>query len=231
MPPPAPAHLANTLLSVIETSIVPLTRAGVASGSKVFGAAILDAATLEVLVVATNDERTSPLLHGEVNCIQKYFVEYLPSLPSSTKTDTTDPKSGSDPSRCILLATHEPCSLCLSAIAWSGFPTVHHLFTYDDSRRLFSIPHDIDISEAVFRVPSVCPGETDEHRAQRALYNRRNRFFTVTSLAELAGQADGEDESRELEERIARVKGLYRSLDETYQEAKASGVATSSIWK
>lgn len=41
-----PAHLLRALLAVIEERIVPLTAAGVASGSKLFGAAILRKADL-----------------------------------------------------------------------------------------------------------------------------------------------------------------------------------------
>ena len=39
--PPEPAALAERFLQVIEEDIVPKTRAGVAAGNKLFGAAIL----------------------------------------------------------------------------------------------------------------------------------------------------------------------------------------------
>ncbi|KAF4122775.1 Cytidine and deoxycytidylate deaminase zinc-binding region [Geosmithia morbida] len=260
-----PQDLCDALLSTIENDIIPLTRTAVASGSKVFGAAILDIRTLQVLTVATNDERASPLLHGEVNCIQKFFTESfpLPSASASASTSSSTPSSSTSvsaatpsssptsvPGRpspsadCIFLATHEPCSLCLSAIAWSGFTRVYHLFTHDDSRRLFAIPHDIDILQQVFRVRSEASSETEDQLARRPLYNRRNRFFTAMSIDELAATAaatappartstptatsaapDG------LTTRINAIKQMYSSLDRTYQDAKASGVATSSIWK
>jgi tRNA(Arg) A34 adenosine deaminase TadA len=148
---------------------VPLTRAGVSSGSKVFGAAILNRAGLTPVTVATNNERVSPLLHGEINCIQEFFAS-----PPEGRPATKD---------CIFFSTHEPCSLCLSGIAWAGFNEFYYLFSYEDSRDLFSIPYDIDILEQVFRVPA--PSDTPETLAARPLYNRTNKFFAAKSLANL----------------------------------------------
>jgi len=211
--------LLSTLLSVVETSIVPLTRKGVSSGSKLFGAAILARSEdLKPLTVATNNERVSPLLHGEINCIQQFFTADFP-----------DPATRPDPRRdCIFFATHEPCSLCLSGIAWSGFSEFYYLFTYEDSRDLFAIPYDIEILEEVFRVKG---GETDEQVQQRALYNKNNKFFQGKSLADLVALLDDEAERTKWTSEIQRVKALYNSLSETYQEGKKSGATSSSIWK
>ncbi|TQN65754.1 hypothetical protein CSHISOI_09652, partial [Colletotrichum shisoi] len=214
-----PATLLSSLLSLTEDGIVPLTRRGVTSGSKLFGAAILSSDTLEPLTVATNDERSSPLLHGEINCIQQFFTTSFPD-PSTRP----DPRTG-----CVFFATHEPCSLCLSGIAWSGFREVYYLFTYEDSRDLFAIPHDIAILEEVFRVRA--EGERDDALAARALYNRTNRFFTARSLGELVGELpEGEERARWARE-MERVKGLYNALSDTYQEGKKAGAESSSVWK
>ncbi|KAJ6439746.1 cytidine/deoxycytidylate deaminase family protein [Purpureocillium lavendulum] len=211
--------LLSKLLSVVETSIVPLTREGVSSGSKVFGAAILSrSGDLKPLTVATNNERVSPLLHGEINCIQQFFT-----------VDFPDPAARPDPRRdCIFFATHEPCSLCLSGITWSGFSEFYYLFTYEDSRDLFAIPYDIEILEEVFRVKGA---ETDEQVKQRELYNRSNKFFKGRSLADLVALLDDEAERAKWTAEIQRVKALYNSLSETYQEGKKSGATSSSIWK
>src|SRR5271155_5735853 len=123
---PTPKDLLSALLSITETSIVPLTRSKVSSGSKLFGAAILSKGSLSPVTVATNNERESPLLHGEINCIQTFFAS-----PKEGRPETKD---------CIFFATHEPCSLCLSGITWSGFNEFYYLFTYEDSRDLFAIP-------------------------------------------------------------------------------------------
>jgi hypothetical protein len=43
--------------------------------------------------------------------------------------------------------------MCLSAIAWSGLDTFHFLFSYEDTRDEFEIPHDLSILAEVFRCP------------------------------------------------------------------------------
>lgn len=215
---PRTKDLLSTLLRTIEDGIIPMTREGVASGSKVFGAAILARQDLKPLTVVTNNERVSPLLHGEINCIQEFFTKTFP-----------DPATRPDPQTdCIFLATHEPCSLCLSGIAWSGFREFYYLFTYEDSRDLFAIPYDIDILQQVFRVPGT---ESEEQVERRALYNRENKFFTGRSLMDLVEKLETKSEQDHWVAEIERVKGLYNALSETYQEGKKSGAQTSSTWK
>jgi tRNA(Arg) A34 adenosine deaminase TadA len=213
-----PAALVEALLRTVEQSIIPLTRHGVSTGSKVFGAAILDRRTLQPFTVATNNERVSPLLHGEINCIQQFFTADFP-----------DPTTRPDPREdCVFLATHEPCSLCLSGITWSGFGEFYYLFTYEDSRDLFSIPYDIDILEQVFRVPG---HETEAQVRERQLYNRDNKFFKARSLADLVATVEDESERSRLAGEVQRVKQLYSALSDTYQEGKKSGAESASVWK
>lgn len=211
----SPTTLLSTILRITEEKIVPLTQRGVSSGSKLFGAAILSRSDLSPITVATNDERVSPLLHGEINCIQQFFAS-----PAEGRPATKD---------CVFFATHEPCSLCLSGITWAGFNEFYYLFTYEDSRDLFAIPYDIDILQQVFRVPG--PSDTPETLAARPLYNRKNKFFTAKSLADLVDEIDEEEEKAKWTAEIARVKGLYNALSETYQEGKKAGAESSSVWK
>ncbi|KAF6792068.1 hypothetical protein CSOJ01_14199 [Colletotrichum sojae] len=218
LPQRDPRTLLSALLSLTESRIVPLTRRGVSSGSKLFGAAILSSANLEPYTVATNDERTSPLLHGEINCIQQFFTSTHPD-PARRPSPRTD---------CLFFATHEPCSLCLSGIAWSGFREVYYLFTYEDSRDLFAIPHDINILEQVFRVRA--EGEDDAALGRRHLYNRTNRFFTARSLGDLVEKLP-EEEREHWRGEMNRVKGLYNALSDTYQEGKKAGAESSSVWQ
>ena len=108
-----PGGLAARLLEVVHDDIVPATREGVKGGNKVFGAAILRKDDLSVVVAATNNEVKSPLFHGEVVAINTFF-----ELPASTRPRAED---------CIFLATHEPCCLCLSSIAWAKVRRHGHL--------------------------------------------------------------------------------------------------------
>ncbi|CAM9669904.1 unnamed protein product, partial [Sphacelaria rigidula] len=86
----------------------PTCREAVAKGNKLFGAAILRLSDLSLVVASTNKEIECPLWHGEVACIKAYW-----ELPEEGRPQ---------PSDCMMLATHEPCSMCVSAITWAGFP-------------------------------------------------------------------------------------------------------------
>jgi tRNA(Arg) A34 adenosine deaminase TadA len=211
----SPEDLVSNILSVTESSIVPLTRSQVSSGSKLFGAAILFRSTLEAVTIATNNERASPLLHGEINCIQTFF-----SSPKEGRPETKD---------CIFFATHEPCSLCLSGITWSGFNEFYYLFTYEDSRDLFGIPYDIDILQSVYQVPS--PSDTPETLAAKPLYNRKNKFFNARSVADVVATMEDETAKTKWTAEIARVKAMYNELSDTYQKGKTTGHETSSVFQ
>ena len=52
-----------------------------------------------------------------------------------------------------MLATHEPCSMCTSAVCFSGIQEVYFLFSYEASRDSFNIPHDLKILRDVFNCP------------------------------------------------------------------------------
>ncbi|KAI0187515.1 hypothetical protein EV127DRAFT_436032 [Xylaria flabelliformis] len=233
-----PVALLKALLATVEADIIPLTSKGVSSGSKLFGAAILSKAGLVPLTMSTNNEVASPLLHGEINCIQQFFAQT--SFPDPL--DASKPAASSqrpNPRDCVFLATHEPCSLCLSGITWSGFDNFFYLFTYEDSRDLFSIPYDIEILQEVFRVPAILAssgsGEIDgEDLEARQLYNRRNKFFTARSFEDLVREISekrGEVEATKWSEEVRRVKALYNELSDTYQKGTKGGTESASFWK
>lgn len=186
------APFVTRLLEVIELDIVPRTRAGVAAGNKVFGAAILRKADLALVVAETNNERENPLWHGEVHALKRFY-----ELPADARPQTRD---------CIFLATHEPCSLCLSAITWTGFDNFFYFFSHQDSRDSFNIPHDLNILKEVFGVGP---------RGYRA----SNAYWTSHSLPELIG-ALGPVASEMLMPRAQALSSVYAELSESYQAAK-----------
>ena len=96
------AALISRLLDVIEFDILPMTERGVATGNKVFGAAILRKGDRSLVLAETNNETDNPLWHGEIHALKRLY-----EMPREKRPDPKD---------CIFLATHEPCSLCLSAI-------------------------------------------------------------------------------------------------------------------
>lgn len=190
------------LLDVIEHDIAPKTRDGVKRGNKLFGAAILRKSDLSVVIAETNNETENPLWHGEMHAIKRFY-----ELPADQRPDPKD---------CIFLTTHEPCSLCLSGITWSGFDNFYYLFTYEDSRDSFAIPYDIAILKAVYQVP-------DPDRAtvpdDRPLYNRKNQYFESHGIvAMIAGLDRGHKE--DLLARVDDLTGLYADLSAIYQADK-----------
>ena len=156
------AALIDRLFDVIEDDVVPKTAAGVAHGNKLFGAAILRKSDLSVVVAETNNEIDNPLWHGEMHTLKRFY-----ELPKADRPDTKD---------CLFLSTHEPCSLCLSAITWTGFDNFYYLFSHEDSRDSFSIPHDLKILKEVFTLD---PGG---YRTENAFWNSHSIRRMVRGL-------------------------------------------------
>ena len=187
-----PGALANRYLDVVETDILPLTRAGVEAGNKVFGGAILRKSDLSLVVAGTNGETTNPLLHGEIATLNAFYA-----VPEAERPPA---------SQCLFLSTHEPCPLCLSAITWAGFDNFTYLFGYADTRDAFAIPHDLRILEEVFGV-------------RDGGYRRENAYWRARSIAELSAEAP-EDLRAAVASRVASLAELYSDLSERYQAQK-----------
>ena len=198
------SRLIGRMLDVIEADLVPMTRAGVAQGNKLFGAAILRKDDLSLLVAEVNNETENPLWHGEMHAIKRFY-----ELPADQRPASAD---------CLFLATHEPCSLCLSGITWAGFDNFYYLFSYEDTRDAFGIPHDIRILREVYAVPD--PDRAAAHPG-RPLYNRHNAFFESHNLmAMVAGLDRGNKEA--LVSRIDDISADYRELSAGYQAGKGN---------
>ena len=187
------ADLINRLLDVIENDVVPVTERGVSVGNKLFGAAILRKDDLSLVLAETNNEMENPLWHGEVHALKRFY-----EMPRADRPDTKD---------CIFIATHEPCSLCLSAITWTGFDNFYYLFSHEDSRDSFDIPHDLKILKEVFTLD---PGG----------YNAENAYWKSYAIRKLVRSLP-DAERRQLEERIGRISARYDALSADYQSGKA----------
>ena len=198
------ADFISRLLDVIEHDIAPVTRKGVARGNKLFGAAILRKSDLSVVVAETNNEIENPLWHGEMHAIKRFF-----EIPAAERPDVKD---------CIFVATHEPCSLCLSGITWCGFDNFYYLFSHQDSRDSFAIPYDIQILKSVYAVPDP---DRAEAAPDRPLYNRQNRYWTSHGIAQMIAGLDRSHKELLLA-RLDDLGGLYAELSAAYQADKGN---------
>ncbi len=188
-------RVVDRILEVLEKEVVPKTLAGVKAGNKLFGAAILNKSDLSTVIVATNTETGNPLMHGEVTAILAYYN--LPKAQRPAPADT------------IFVATHEPCPLCLSSITWGGWDNFFYLFTYEDSRDAYGIPHDIVMLEEIFRCPD-------------GSYSEKNQYWSSWGLRPLIDTMAG-DERTDFNTRVAALNQSYAEMSDIYQQAKAAG--------
>lgn len=166
------------ILKAIRSDLLPLTRIGVSFGNHVFGGMVLRADTLEKVIVGTNKRVYNPIFHGEISTILRFFE--LNKRPN--------------PEDCIFVASHEPCSMCISAIAWSGFKEIWVLFDYEDVAKDFNMPVDLMMYKEIFGTDGANP---------------RNMFFRKFSIKH---EARKEENAAELEAMIQDLESEYAKL-------------------
>ena len=130
--------LLDKFIDVFKNNILPLTIKGVDLGNKIFGAAIINKDDYSLVTAGSNNETENPIWHGEIYTLKKFYE--------------LDNKMRPKEKNCIFLSSHEPCSLCLSAITFSGFDNFYYLFPYESTSDEFNIPHDLNILKEVFNI-------------------------------------------------------------------------------
>ena len=182
----------DKILNVFLNEILPLTEKGVAKGNKIFGAAIIKKDDLSLVIAETNNEIENPLWHGEMHAIKKFY-----ELNSEKRPNEKD---------CMFLSSHEPCSMCLSAITFSGFDNFYYLYPYSVTNNEFNIPHDLNILKEVFKI-------TD------GKYNKENSYWRSQSINMLIESLSHQKKEKILKQ-LDEIKKKYQALSNEYQENK-----------
>ena len=180
------------ILKIFQNNIIPLTVKGVSFGNKIFGAAILRKKDFSLVAVGSNNEIENPLWHGEVNTINEVYKIPLNKRPNSKE--------------CIFISSHEPCSLCLSAITWCGFDNFYYLFPYEQTYSTFKIPHDLKILKEVFNI-------------NNGIYRKNNKYWKSYCIKDLINKLP----DREIDILLLILNPIinsYKKLSEKYQIIK-----------
>ena len=184
--------LLEKCLDIFTKEILPITEKGVSKGNKIFGAAILKKKDLSLVVAGSNNEIENPIWHGETYTLKKFY-----EISKDTRPSEKD---------CIFLCSHEPCSLCLSAITFSGFDNFYYLFPYKITDNEFSIPHDLKILKEVFKVNN---GE----------YNKENSYWKSHSIHMLIEKLSTLKKEKFMNQ-LEKIKKSYIILSNRYQASK-----------
>ena len=184
--------LLEKCLDIFTKEILPITEKGVSEGNKIFGAAILKKKDLSLVVAGSNNETENPIWHGETYTLKKFY-----EISKDTRPSEKD---------CIFLCSHEPCSLCLSAITFSGFDNFYYLFPYKITDNEFSIPHDLKILKEVFKVNN---GE----------YNKENSYWKSHSIHMLIEKLSTLKKEKFMNQ-LEKIKQSYIILSNKYQASK-----------
>ena len=184
--------LLHKFSDIFKNNILPLTAKGVGIGNKIFGAAILNKNDYSLIVAETNNETENPIWHGEIHTLKKFYE--------------LDSKIRPSEKNCIFLSSHEPCSLCLSAITFSGFNNFYYLFPYESTSNKFNIPHDLNILKEIFNI-------------EDGKYIKENSYWKSYNINTLIDELKSNDKNK-LTVSFNEIKEKYIDLSKKYQSSK-----------
>ena len=183
--------LLHKFSDIFKNNILPLTAKGVDIGNKIFGAAILNKNDYSLIVAETNNETENPIWHGEIHTLKKFYE--------------LDSKIRPNEKNCIFLSSHEPCSICLSAITFSGFNNFYYLFPYESTSNKFNIPHDLNILKEIFNI-------------EDGKYIKENSYWKSYNIMSLIDEL--KDDKKKISDSFEEIKKSYIDLSNKYQLSK-----------
>ena len=181
----------NSILDIFLNNFIPETISSVKKGNKIFGAFVMAKSDFNLIITGTNNEIVNPLFHGEISAIFNFFK--LNKLNSKNY---------------YFITSHEPCSLCLSAITWSGFDNFYYFFPYKETKSTFNVPHDLNILKEVFFI-------------NKGNYNKDNIYWKNFSILDEIKKLNNK-EKNSLSTKIENIIKLYQNLLLNYQNLKIS---------
>lgn len=179
------------ILDLFLNELIPDTKKSVSKGNKIFGAFIIKKDDLSFTISGTNNEIENPLYHGEISTIINFF-----------KSKNLNPKEY------LFISSHEPCSMCLSAITWCGFDNFYYFFPYSDTESSFNIPHDLKILKEVFNI-------------NKGEYIKDNYYWKSHSILQSISELQDSNKEKLLE-KVGKIRDLYENLSKFYQSSKIS---------
>ena len=184
--------LLDKFVDIFKNNILPLTIKGVDAGNKIFGAAIINKEDYSIVIAGSNNETENPIWHGEIYTLKKFYE--------------LDNKIRPKEKNCIFLSSHEPCSLCLSAITFSGFNNFYYLFPYESTSDEFNIPHDLNILKEVFNI-------------SEGKYIKENSYWKSYNINDLIKELENSNKKKILNS-FDEIKKIYIDLSKKYQSSK-----------
>ena len=175
------------VLDYFLNNLIPESKLAVNKGNKIFGAFIIRKTDMSLTSIGTNNEIENPIFHGEISAILNFFNKNHKNLKDY-----------------YFISSHQPCSLCLSAITWSGFDNFYYFFPYNDTKLTFNIPHDLNIMTQIFNIDN-------------GNYSKNNDYWTSYSIIEEINNLKKYDE---LSIKIDKIRKEYQDLSKYYQESK-----------